>query len=600
MASLRLRPRPLPVLFTAAALVASLASAAGAGDADTSRRDADSPAALRFVESKLHHGQQPAKVDGQRKAVTRNFKVLGHLDFANRDTHADVFVHRGFAYVGTWRSPCTSNGVKIVDVRDPRRPRSIGTLGGRFGTSAEDMVVRRVSTSAFTGDLLAVGLQRCGDAPGLNKQKFGAQFWDVTDPYHPVKLSGLPIVDGFGGVHELDLVQRGRRVYALLATPFTEWFDPQNDGEFRIVDVTNPRRPRQVGQWGAAQHGMSPGPLYGQGSFGSRFAHSVRASANGRKAYVSYWDLGVLTLDISNVRRPRLLSSTNYSAYQDGDAHSVSVYRGRNRTFLLQNDEDFDPRSPAELRTGGRRIGPASESPAAPALWLEAGRRVTGRMVDVRNHGCRATDYPAATRGAIAVVRTPFSLLGNPRFEPDCSQGRQERTAQRAGAIAVIHDFRSPDTSPQWFTIDEVDIPVVFAWPRDARALLAAGHGTIRARRPSWGYLRIYDAATGVQVSKFDDVPNVHSLRAPPGGWSIHNNEVVGDRSFVSWYSNGIVALDLTPLNRAEPRDPVRVGRFVPPGRPDVWGVVVNRGLVYASDLNSGLWILRPTGRAAP
>jgi hypothetical protein len=27
-----------------------------------------------------------------------------------------------------------------------------------------------------------------------------------------------------------------------------------------------------------------------------------------------------------------------------------------------------------------------------------------------------------------------------------------------------------------------------------------------------------------------------------------------------------------------------------------VWGVVVDDGLVYASDMNSGLWILRRTG----
>lgn len=599
MATLGSRLRVPSVLGAAAALLASIAVMAPA-DATIDRREADRPTTLDVLEAKLHHGQERAQGGQQHKAVTQNFDVLGHVDFADRDTHADVFVHRGFAYVGTWGSPCTAHGVKIVDVRNPRRPRFIGTLAGRFGTSAEDMVVRRVSTSAFAGDLLAVGLQRCGGAKALDGQKFGPQFWDVTDPYHPVKLSGLPIIDGFGGVHELDLVQRGGRVYALLATPFTEWFDPQRDGEFRIVDVTNPRRPRQVGQWGAAEHGHSPGPLFGQGSFGSRFAHSVRASTNGRKAYVSYWDLGVLTLDITDVTRPRLLGSTNYSAYQDGDAHSVSVYRGRNRTFLLQNDEDFDPRSPAELRIGGRRIGPGSESVAAPPLWLQPGHRVTGRVVAARNQGCRVSDYPADTRGAIAVVRTLFSFLGDPRFEPNCSQGDQERAAQRAGAVAVVHSFRSPDSSPQWFTIDEVDIPVVFAWPRDARPLVAAGHATLRARRPSWGYLRVYDAATGVQVSRFDDVPNVHALRAPPGGWSIHNNEVVGDRSFVSWYSNGVVALDLTPLNRTEPRDPVRVGWFVPPGRPDVWGVVVNRGLVFASDMNSGLWILRPTGRAAP
>jgi hypothetical protein len=58
----------------------------------------------------------------------------------------------------------------------------------------------------------------------------------------------------------------------------------------------------------------------------------------------------------------------------------------------------------------------------------------------------------------------------------------------------------------------------------------------------------------------------------------------------------------------ANPRRPRLVGRFVPPARRDprgffpslplVWGVHPERSgkLVLASDVNSGLWILRPTG----
>jgi len=590
------------LLGTVITLVAGITVLLSTAQADPDRDASVEPSetVLEVLESKLHHGLATARnVSGSRK-VARNFDVLGHVDFGRRDSNGDVFVHDGFAYVGTWRSPCSARGIKIVDVGDPRDPRFIGTLAARPGTSAEDVVVRTVSTAAFTGDLLAVGIQRCGDDPSLDEQKFGAQFWDVTDPRHPVKLGASNMVDGFGGVHELDLVQRGSHVYALLATPFTEWFDPQQDGEFRIVDVTNPGQPQQVGQWGAAEHGLSPGPFFGQGSFGSSFDHSVRASANGMRAYVSYWDLGVLTLDISDVTRPRLVTRTRYSPVADGDAHSVSIYRSGNRKLLLQNDEDFDPRSPVALRYGGQRVGAGNESPAAPALWSQPGHKVFGRFIRADGQGCVSAAYPASTTGSIAVVKTRFSFLGDPRFEPRCRQVVQERAAQRAGAIAVLHDFRSPDTSAQWWSIGRVRIPVVFAEPRDVAALVDAGHGMLRARRPSWGFMRIFDAASGRQVAIFDSVANVHTLPAPDGAWSIHNNEVAGDRSYASWYSNGIVALDLRPLQAADPRNPVQVGRFIPPRDPLIWGVDVKRGLVYASDLNSGLWILRPTGEAAP
>jgi hypothetical protein len=49
-------------------------------------------------------------------------------------------------------------------------------------------------------------------------------------------------------------------------------------------------------------------------------------------------------------------------------------------------------------------------------------------------------------------------------------------------------------------------------------------------------------------------------LNPPEGGWSIHNTEVLADRAYSSWYSHGIVALDVS-----HPTRPAKVGQFVPP-----------------------------------
>ena len=90
------------------------------------------------------------------------------------------------------------------------------------------------------------------------------------------------------------------------------------------------------------------------------------------------------------------------------------------------------------------------------------------------------------------------------------------------------------------------------------------------------------------------------------GFYSIHNTEKAGAQSeqmLSSWYSDGVVWWSL-----ADRRDPVMRGQFVPPPTEDpegifppvplVWGVYPDRSsdLVFASDINSGLWILRPTG----
>jgi hypothetical protein len=579
-------------------IVLGCALALAPAAAATSR---DDPVAAKLAAK----AQALASSAGRGRAPSNfNFQLLGHNDLGLEDTNGDVWVHGNFAYVGTWAIPCTGRGVKIVNVSDLSAPEMTGTLAAREGTSAEDMVVRSVATPFFTGDLMGVGIQRCGDDPALDGQQFGLELWDVTNPLAPAKLGELGLSNGGGGVHELDLFQRGGNVYALVATPFSEWFDPVPGGDFRIIDVTNPSLPFEVSDWGAGANSFSPGPFWGQGEFGAMFGHSARASADGMKAYVSYWDLGVLTFDISDPSNPVLLTRTTYKPWEDGDAHSMTPY-GR---FILQNDEDFSPETPSDIRYGKRKHGLGNPTPGATPLWLEPGHQINARVVQAANQGCSASDYPAGTAGAIAVAYTPFPFFDPPGGdEPECLHQEQEAAAEAASAKALVHDFVAENTSPQWFDFGDVDIPVLFTDHETAQSMVAAGRAKLKARRPSWGFLRIYDAETGRQVAKFDRAPHVSELPVPEGEWSIHNTEVVGDHAYSAWYSNGVIALDLKSLNRRRPGNPKMVGQFVPTPAPDafvngVWGVVIrpSDNAIFLSDLGSGLWIVKATGKAAP
>jgi hypothetical protein len=558
---------------------------------------------------KAHHQLAMGGGGSGGGAVTRNFKVLGHHDLGLSDSNGDVWVHGNFAYVGTWSDPCNGRGVKIVDVSDLRNPNLIGTLAAREGTSAEDMVVRRVSTPFFSGDLMGVGIQRCGDDPALDSQEFGLQLWNVTNPHAPEFITEFGVGHGAGGVHELDMFQRGGHIYALLAHPFSEWFDPAGHGDFMIVDVTNPNLPVMTADWGAGMNGFSRGPFWGQGSFGSMFGHSARASTDGTKAYVSYWDLGVLTLDISDVTNPVLLSRTTFKPWEDGDAHSMTPLVTKRRTYVFQNDEDFDPTTPAKITfRGGQGIGP--ESAGSTPLWLEPGHKVTARVFMAANQGCEAADYPQDAAGKIAVVRTPFPDFDPPGTveDPQCLQQEQEAAAEAAGARAVVHDFIAQNTSPQWFDFGDVGVPVLFTDHETAQGMVAAGKATLKARRPSWGYLRVYNAKTGKQLAAFDRAPNVRKLPAPEGDWTIHNTEIEGKRAYSSWYSNGIVAIDIGNFVKGKRHGKLRmVGQFVPSGPStfpvaEVWGVAVRKSddVIFASDMGSGLWIVKPKGKAAP
>ncbi|MEP6693584.1 MAG: hypothetical protein ABJB39_02970 [Chloroflexota bacterium] len=127
---------------------------------------------------------------------------------------------------------------------------------------------------------------------------------------------------------------------------------------------------------------------------------------------------------------------------------------------------------------------------------------------------------------------------------------------------------------------------------------------------PGWGYMRIWDYSNPRaprQISSFKTTNSLGSSDPGAGDYVIHNPLVVGTDIYISWYTDGVRVVDAS-----DARHPREVAYFVPPAGQNpvkpaqrsvltnttqVWGVVVDEvtGLVYASDMNTGLWILRRT-----
>ena len=101
------------------------------------------------------------------------------------------------------------------------------------------------------------------------------------------------------GSHEIWLQQAGRRAYVYVAMILSEVPsspDAATPGlpDFRIFDVSNPRRPAQVGGWEAPRSSGSI-PSRAGGTFGGvagNLVHSVITNRAGTRAFLSYWDLG--------------------------------------------------------------------------------------------------------------------------------------------------------------------------------------------------------------------------------------------------------------------------------------------------------------------
>ncbi|MBV9169355.1 MAG: hypothetical protein JOZ81_04645, partial [Chloroflexi bacterium] len=210
------------------------------------------------------------------------------------------------------------------------------------GTTAEHLAAVHFLTSDFTGNVLFAGIQRCQANGGAVA---GLAIWDVSDPKNPTELGFFDTGRGSRGVHEFTVGERNGRWYAYLAVPNSEVSGGR--GDLRVVDVTDPRQPTEISDWGARRDAGLPVGTGQQcapacrGSVPQAFLHSVALSADGTTAYLSYWDLGVIILDVSEPAAPRWVGRFAEPESAEGNTHSISL--AHNGMLMLVGDETFGP-----------------------------------------------------------------------------------------------------------------------------------------------------------------------------------------------------------------------------------------------------------------
>lgn len=363
----------------------------------------------------------------------------------------------------------------------------VATLQNPAGTSAEDVVVYTARYGPLAGhDIAASGIQWCGGSRMDPAAIRGLMLWDVTNPMAPVQLGFLDTGCCTRGVHEFEVAHRAdlKQTFAYATVPTSRYpdttaggyRDEKGDGDFRLIDITNPAAPFQASDWGIQDIG---GPFYGgQGcDADANYGHGAEPSADGKLVFVAYWDSGFVQLDLTNPAIPVFKGGTVYAPEADGDAHSAQYDEGRKLLFTA--DEDFCKTSGAGIEKG-------------------------------------------------------------------------------------------------------------------------------------FGYMRVYDfskPSTPRQIGSYRTPNSLGTDDQAAGDFVIHNNFLVGTDVYSSWYTDGVRVVDVS-----NPRAPKEVANFVPPATSNpvkpsqrgvltnttqVWGVVVDEatGLVYASDMNSGLWILKRTDK---
>ena len=278
------------------------------------------------------------------------FKVIGHVN-PGGGYSADVVGERHYAYLSSRRGAqdCPAQGVRVYDLANPRHPRHIATFARLAGTWTEKTIVRRVKTPGFNGVLAVTSFQACKDGFG------GFGLFDVTKPAHPRKLALVRTQPR--GSHEIWLAAARGHAWVYTAEAAAEFALTRESFGFHIYDVTHPRSPDEVGGWSACRDQGDCTPLTSPpGTDHRRLVHSVITNASATRAYLSYWWLGTVILDISDPSKPRYLGRT---ASGQGNAHSAWLMNGER--ILLETHETIrgrpvvwniaDPAHPVRLAT---------------------------------------------------------------------------------------------------------------------------------------------------------------------------------------------------------------------------------------------------------
>lgn len=265
---------------------------------------------------------------------SNRISFISHTLMDGRADGVQVMVHRGYAYVGHG----FSNGITVIDVRDPKHPKTVDFIACPPGTRAlhlqthGDLLLAVNAPSVWTMQQFQTDKAYFGGSWAERMKATGNVFtpgirvYDISKPEKPAEIGFMP-VDGVGP-HRM-WYTGGRYAYASIH------FDDFTDHIFTVIDLADPRRPQVVGR------GWLPGMWRGGGETpswpeGRRYALH-HALVSGHHAYGCWRDGGLGVFDISDPTQPRLVAHRNTGPAFGGGTHSPLPLPDRN--LLIVADE---------------------------------------------------------------------------------------------------------------------------------------------------------------------------------------------------------------------------------------------------------------------
>ncbi|HZQ37136.1 MAG TPA: hypothetical protein VFD32_14495 [Dehalococcoidia bacterium] len=263
--------------------------------------------------SSVSAGTSGAALNARGEPDALNMRLIGHNDMGGRGDCMHVNVVDGYAFVGHMGE--NGIGTSILDVRDPTAPRLATQIPVPAHTHSHKVQV--------VDGVMLVNYEQFGRA---GQGVTGLKVFDVSRPEQPREIGFLPMTGK--GVHRMSYWEPP---YAYVTGSEAGW----TDQFFMVVDLSNPAAPREVGRWwlpgmwtaGGEQSTAPPGRRYA-------LHHALTRDD---RAYMGWWDAGLVILDIADKSRPQLVSHLPFGLDQSACTHTALPVPGRD--VLIVTDE---------------------------------------------------------------------------------------------------------------------------------------------------------------------------------------------------------------------------------------------------------------------
>ncbi len=268
--------------------------------------------------------------------ATSNMRLIGHSDQDGRSDGQQIMVHRGYAYIGH----VCSRGFSVVDVRDPRRPKTVNYVANPSNTWSLHLQVHDGLLLLIHGhDMFAQ--PDMADERNYYKPKSGTYghegdgrprdwsagmaVYDISKPAEPRQIGFMP-VEG-SGLHRIWYVG-GRWAYA------SAMIDGFSDYILVMIDMKEPAKPEIVGKYWLPGMNVAAGetahwPLE-RGRYGLH--HAV---VHDDIAYGAWRDGCLVVVDVKDKTDPKLIVQKNWAPPFGGGTHNCLPLPGRNLLVVL-------------------------------------------------------------------------------------------------------------------------------------------------------------------------------------------------------------------------------------------------------------------------